>query len=185
MFNRYICCPAQKKLYWLNLSVNKKMMSIKNVLPLIFVVVFFGCNNANNETNKTEDTIIKESHEQASHHDEEHADTIALNKSAKWQTDESTRKHAAKLIAETNAFNTKGNADVSSYHAFAGDMQKELNGLISDCKVQGQNHEALHLWLEPVLKDVSDLKKINVADEGKHATEKLTNDINKVNQYFN
>ncbi|MEJ7626907.1 MAG: hypothetical protein WKF35_08590 [Ferruginibacter sp.] len=160
-------------------------MSIKNVLPLLFALLSFGCNNANNETNKTEDTVIKEIHEQASHHDEEHADALALNKGAKWQTDESTREHAAKLIAETNAFNTKGNAEVSGYHAFASDMQKGLNSLISDCKMKGKNHEALHLWLEPVLKDVSDLKKINVADEGKHATEKLTNDINKFNQYFN
>ena len=160
-------------------------MSIKTLFPLIFAVLFFGCNNANNEKNKTEDTVIKESHEHASDHDEKHADTIALDKGAKWQTDESTRKHAAKLIAETNAFNTKENADVSSYHAFADDMQKELNTLISDCKMQGENHEALHLWLEPVLKDVSDLKKINAAEAGIAATAKLTIDITKFNQYFN
>lgn len=160
-------------------------MSIRNVLPLLFALLFFGCSNAINETNKTEDTLIKESHEQAGDNHKEHADALTLNNGAKWQTDESTRKYAAKLITETNAFNTKANADESAYQAFAGDMQKELNSLISDCKMQGPNHEALHLWLEPILEDVSDLKKINVVDEGKHATEKLTADVNKFNQYFN
>lgn len=64
-------------------------------------------------------------------------------------------------------------------------MQKELNSLISDCKMKGPNHEVLHLWLEPVLKDVSNLKKINATDEGKQVTEKLTDDVEKFNQYFN
>lgn len=93
-------------------------------MPLLFVLLFFGCNNANNEAIKNEDIGIKESLEQAGDNRKEHADALALNNGAKWQTDESTRKHAAKLITETNAFNTKENADISAYHAFAGDMQK-------------------------------------------------------------
>ncbi|MEJ7736940.1 MAG: hypothetical protein WKF97_05895 [Chitinophagaceae bacterium] len=51
--------------------------------------------------------------------------------------------------------------------------------------MKGPNHEVLHLWLEPVLKDVSNLKKINATDEGKQVTEKLTDDVEKFNQYFN
>ncbi|MEJ7736941.1 MAG: hypothetical protein WKF97_05900 [Chitinophagaceae bacterium] len=76
-------------------------------MPLLFVLLFFGCNNANNEALKNEDIAIKESLEQAGDNRKENADALALNNGAKWQTDESTRKHAAKLITETNAFNTK------------------------------------------------------------------------------
>lgn len=160
-------------------------MSIRNVTPLLFALLFFGCNNANKETNITEDTAIKDSHEQVSDHHEEHVDALTLNNGAKWQTDESTHTHTSKLIADIDAFNAKANKDINTYQVFADDLQKELNSLIGDCKMQGPNHEALHLWLEPVLKDVSDLKKISVAEEGKRATEKLTADIKKFNQYFN
>lgn len=160
-------------------------MILKNTLTILFTLLLFGCNNSNKNSDKTGDTVIKDSHEQVSDHHEEPADALALNNGAKWQTDESTRTHTANLNADIDAFNAKENTDISTYHVFAGDLQKELNSLISDCKMQGPNHEALHLWLEPVLKDVSDLKKINVTEEGKHATEKLTADIKKFNQYFN
>lgn len=158
-------------------------MRIKNVLTFLFAAILFGCNHANNASNKTEDTSIKESHEHDN--EKEHGGNLALNNGAKWQTDVSTHTHAVKLITQADTFDTKTDEDVTLYHSVAADMQKELNSLVGDCKMKGPDHDALHLWLEPVLKDVSDLKKISATEEGKHAAEKLTGDVKKFNQYFN
>lgn len=60
-----------------------------------------------------------------------------------------------------------------------------MDGLIKDCKMKGPDHEALHLWLQPVLQDIKNLATTVSAEEGKEATEKLSRDIEKFNQYFN
>lgn len=159
-------------------------MSVKNILPLIFTVVFFGCNNTNNRTVKVKDNVEQESHQHEDDNHKEHGGGLALNNGIKWESDESTSKHAAKLIDETNAFNAKPHANVNAYHAFAGDLQNELNSLISDCKIKGPDHDALHLWLEPVLKDVDDLKKTQAASDAKELTEKLTEKIQMFDKYF-
>lgn len=161
-------------------------MKLRNGLMLLSALIFFACNNGAETTAKTGDTAVTEKHEEheADQH-EEHTGKLSLNNGAKWQTDESTRTHAVKLNADIGAFNAKADADISAFQSFAGDMQKELNSLVSDCKMKGPNHDALHLWLEPVLQDVSNLKKVTTIEEGKLGTEKLTNDVKKFNQYFN
>ena len=161
-------------------------MKYRSLIMLFLVTVFFACNNAPEKTEKVPGTNATEKPEEhANEGHDEHTSPLALNNNAKWQTDESTRTHALKLNADADAFTTKANADVAAYHAFAGEMQKELEALISDCKMQGPTHEALHLWLEPVLKDVNGLKKTTTIEDGKHAVEKFTDDVKKFNQYFN
>ena len=161
-------------------------MKCRSLMMLLIVPIFFACNNESDTSEKMADTLATEKQEEhATEGHEEHTSALALNNGAKWQTDESTRTHAAKLNAEVDAFNTKANADVAAYQAFASGMQKELNALISDCKMKGPEHDALHLWLEPVLKDVSDLKKVTTTEDGKRVAEKLTDDVKKFNQYFN
>lgn len=159
-------------------------MTLKNALPVLFTLLLFGCNNSNKNPVKAEDIAVKESHEHAVDNHKEPTGALALNNGIKWQSDESTRKHSANLVAETNAFNAKANADTNAYHAFAADMQKELNSLISDCRMKGPDHDALHLWLEPVMTDVNDLKKTGTVDEAKKVTEKLTDKVQMFDKYF-
>lgn len=145
------------------------------IIPLLALASFiYGCNPINNaaDRHKTE------------HHHQEHADELSLNKGTKWQVDENTRIHAAALIEKTDAFHKKTNADLTDYHLFAGDMQQEINRLVNDCKMKGEDHDALHRWLEPVLQDVSVLKETNSSGAGKQAAQTLTEKIKKFNQYF-
>ena len=157
-------------------------MSLKNLLPVLIALSLFACNNANEtgNSNPQQTEIVNEQ----TGAEETHGGKLSLNAGAKWQTDESTRVHAAKLNAAIDAFNKIENADLPAYHAFAAGMKNELGGLITDCKMKGADHDALHLWLEPVMKDVADLKKVTTIEEGKHTSERLTEDVRKFNQYF-
>lgn len=161
-------------------------MMIRNTLIVLFALFFFACNNAGKATDKITDSLTIENYDgHAGDHHEEHTSGLSLNNGAKWQADESTRIHAAKLNAEIRMFNKIENADVTAYQTFAADIQKELNSLVSGCKMKGADHDALHLWLEPVLKDVTDLKKASTADEGEQTVQRLTENVQKFNQYFN
>ena len=157
-------------------------MKIKIILTGLMAVSFLACNSENKagltSTAKTERTV------EHSNEEEDHAGGLSLNQGSKWQTDESTRFHAANLNTLVDEFHKKENADVESYHVFAATMQEELGGLVKDCKMKGADHEALHLWLEPVMKGVNDLKEAGTAEEGKHVGERLTINVQKFNQYF-
>lgn len=160
-------------------------MKSKSFLALLFVLFILSCNSTSDEDKKLDVATTENHSEQEAAHNAEHTKELSLNNGVKWQTDESTRTHVAKLNALIDAFNSKENADIASYHAFAGDMQKELNELIRDCKMQGADHDALHLWLQPVLQDVSKMKKVKATGEGKHLAEQITNNVKKFDQYFN
>lgn len=159
-------------------------MLLKNALLAFSIILFAACNNAT-EIEKATNITKVETHEvdTVSGHIE-YANTLSLRNGAKWQTDESTRTHAAQLNTQVTVFNEKENLDLPAYHSFAADMQKELNGLTNDCKMKGPEHEALHVWLEPVLKEVNNIKTATTLENAKQATEKLTENVQKFNQYF-
>lgn len=158
------------------------MMMTKKIVTGLMIFSFFACNQANQEGNgASAGTAPVEEHAPA---EETHAAELTLNKGSKWNTDESTRLHAANLMALTSAFNKKEVTSIAGYHSLAADLQKELGALVKDCRMKGADHEALHLWLSPVMKQTADLKAAVTPDEGKKITAHLTSDIQKFNQYF-
>lgn len=118
------------------------------------------------------------------HTQEETVKTLALNNGAKWQTDESTRQHATNLEAIVNSFQFNENTALDAYHQHAAGMQEELNQLIQDCRMKGPEHDALHLWLEPVLNDTKRLSETQDVAAAHAATQKLHEDTRKFPQYF-
>ncbi|CAN5745022.1 hypothetical protein BH10BAC3_BH10BAC3_09080 [soil metagenome] len=163
-----------------------KTLRFRHVIILALAPLVFSCKSSGDKTVKTVDTAITEKHqEHESDHEEAGASALSLNNGAKWQTDESTRTHVSGLMDSLHAFNAKPKADHNAYNAFALSMQREMDSLIKDCKMKGPDHEALHLWLHPVLQDIKDLGSTATADERKGATEKLRSDVEKFNQYFN
>lgn len=163
-----------------------KTVRFRHVIILALAPLLFSCNSSGDKTVKTADTAIKAKHkEHESGHEQLSASALSLNNGAKWQTDENTRIHVTRLIDSLHAFNAKPNSDHNAYHAFAASMQRDMDSLIRDCRMKGPDHEALHLWLHPVLQDIKDLVSTVTAEEGKESTAMLGRDIEKFNQYFN
>lgn len=158
-------------------------MQLKNVLLAFFIILFAACNNAA-ETEKVTNVTKVGMPETYAHEEHSEVATLSLNNGAKWQTDESTRTHAAKLNALVDDFTKSANPELNNYHAFAGTVQNELNGLINDCKMKGPEHDALHVWLEPVLKETNNIRTATTIENAKQATERLAQNVQKFNQYF-
>lgn len=158
-------------------------MQFKNVLLAFSLVLFAACNNAA-ETEKAMDVTKVETPGAHAHEEHHEATALSLNNGAKWQTDKNTRTHAAQLNALVDDFTKSTSAELNNYYAFADMVQDELNGLINDCKMKGPEHDALHVWLEPVLKETNNIKTATTIEGAKQATEKLTENVRKFNQYF-
>jgi hypothetical protein len=162
------------------------------MLPKLFLaaalmIVFTACNNADTTSANTE-TVHEHAqpHDTAMHnHEAKATHGLSLNNGAKWQTDESTRKHAATLNNMVGDFEKQTVKSLSAHHSFADKMQEALQQLINDCTMEGPDHNALHLWLEPVLNDVKHLKNTDNEEEAKNAATVLSEDVRKFNQYFN
>jgi hypothetical protein len=162
-------------------------MQPKLILFAAIMAMFTACNNAGS----TSESANAE-HESMHQHDattHEHsagaAHGLSLNNGQKWQTDESTRKHATKLNNMINDFEKQTDKSVPAHHSFADKTQEELQQLINNCTMEGPDHDALHLWLEPVLNDVKTLKNTASDEEAQTAAATLSGDVRKYNEFFN
>ena len=156
-------------------------MKLNKIIILLFIVSFYACNNSGSSTDKITDSVQDVP---AGDHTE-HASALSLNNGKKWKSDESTRNHVMKLSEMIRVFNGSAKNSSSDYQRFAAEIQTELDGLIRDCRMSGPDHDALHLWLEPILKQVAELKTDPAEEKAKEIVQALRKDVDLFNQYFN
>lgn len=106
------------------------------------------------------------------HETHEHAVHLTLNNGQKWKADAATNENVADMQNIVQQFAAGQHTNLPDYQILNSDLQKGLDKMIQECKMQGPDHDALHLWLEPLIKEVSELKKadnITNAEEAFHA----------------
>lgn len=155
-------------------------MKIRIFIVLIGIFVLTACNTANPPS----DVATDNAHSETVSEHMEPAATLTLNQGKKWLSDENTRNHVNKLSDILSAFSSKSRSGISEYQSLASDVQTELNGLIKDCKMSGPDHDALHIWLEPVLNSTAKLKDSQTMEDAEALVESLVKEINKFNTYF-
>lgn len=147
----------------------------KLFIPLFASFLLFACNNGNNKTT----TAGQEEHEHTS------ADTaLALNNGAKWKSDSITNHNVVMLKTVADNFRAKPFPSSTDYQLLGGDLAKSLDQLINQCKMSGPDHEALHKWLNPILKTTGVLKTITDTASGRAAFKSLDSRIDAFHDYF-
>ena len=155
------------------------------------LLILFLCTSllwACNDDNKS--TEIKNASEHADHkadssHQQktgEHA--LALNNGKKWDGDESTNQNVEALKSIITPFGQKENRTMEDYSVLAADLQAGLDKMVKECRMKGADHDALHLWLEPLMKDVADLKNSKTENEAASLFTKINEQVNIYNSYF-
>jgi hypothetical protein len=56
--------------------------------------------------------------------------------------------------------------------------------MIQECKMKGPDHDALHHWLEPLLKETNELKNAADTTAGKMIFQSLDKQIDAFHTYF-
>jgi hypothetical protein len=130
--------------------------------------VFLLLSCSNNSGGKEEEVRANKTTELENH-------KLELNNGNKWKLDEGTRKNIApiKLLLKDTT--------ISDFQKLAVKLQKQTDTLVSECKMKGDDHEALHRWLEKWLEDLKNLK--SGRDEQK-AYQSLQTDARKFDFYF-
>jgi len=146
----------------------------KPIYLVIVCVVFFACNQSSNKT------------EVKDHGIDEHAAItdmeLSLNNGNKWKADLITNNNVAGLKTIIDKFKIKTLPSVTDYQFLGTDLNSGLNKMIQECRMKGPDHDALHKWLEPVLKGSYQLKTISDTAVAR----KFFNSIDeRINAYYN
>jgi hypothetical protein len=137
------------------------MKNSSPILPLIGVILLaIGCQSH------------KQSHPEAQ---------IPLNNGKRWVTDEPTRRHATSLLelAETAA-----PVSLADFHAAGDSLQAELDNMFSDCRMTGPAHDALHVWLVPIVRQNAALDKAATVEDASRILAELKRQIAFFPVYF-
>ena len=63
-------------------------------------------------------------------------------------------------------------------------LQAGIDVMISECRMQGPDHDALHHWLEPLMEENKKLESATSLEQGKESFDFVNNQINIYSQYF-
>ena len=151
---------------------------MKNHLTiLLFASLLWACNDTLIE--KEEAVSVAEA---LHRHDD--APTLALNNEAKWKADENTNRNVAELEAVAGRFNRKESKIVADYAAAGNEWKTGLDKMIKECRMKGADHDALHKWLEPLLKKVNSLQQATTKVEASKLYNEICGQLSVYHQYF-
>lgn len=146
----------------------------KILFVLGFCAFLFACNQGSDKT---------ETDESADHvHDESVA--LTLNNGAKWKADSITNHNIVNLKTIADNFRIKPFPSMNDYQVLSGDLKNGLNQMIQECKMKGPDHDALHHWLEPVLKETNELKDAADTTAGHTIFKSIDKQIDDYHNYF-
>lgn len=165
-------------------------MKLKFFLLAFLLIAFVACSDTKTDIETSDDhatEAIEHSsdenmHDDHSHHS--HNEELTLNNGEKWQVDESTRHYAIVLNNIVDVYEKESDKSLNMQHQLADNMLEELNKLIKGCTMDGPDHDALHLWLEPVIDVTKELKQSTNEAEAKDVSIALFENVRKFNKFF-
>ena len=78
--------------------------------------------------------------------------------------------------------NDSSYADAAKRMQLYANLQSKIDRLVKQCSMNGAEHDALHVWLEKVMKDMKELKEENNNYSRVYA--ELKRDIERFNAFF-
>ncbi len=158
-----------------NLSISNRILSrnIALILLLGLHAILLSCKSNTGET---------EGHQTAN--GAEHIaepQGLILNNGVKWKSDQATMANvnAMKLIMDNSA-----PKNVEEFHMTADLLQTSVDKMISECRMGGADHDALHLWLEPLMEKTKELKTSESLDDLTLTHDWLADQVNLFYEYF-
>ena len=148
---------------------------------LLSATLLFACNQSSNKVEADEPAVEVDSH---AGDDAAQTTKLALNNGAKWKADSNTTRNAIELQAITTNFKTKQNPSINDYQALSGDFSNGLNKMVKECKMKGPDHDALHLWLQPVLKGNKELKAATDSSVAETTFKSINTQLDAYYTYF-
>ncbi len=152
----------------------EKRYSYPVIIILAMVVsVFFACNSHDHHAHD-------DGHDH-SHEGQGVGTELTLNNGAKWKADANTNTNVETL---KTILAQAAPASVEEYHATGAELQASITKMITECRMQGPDHDALHLWLEPLINTNKKLQGVASVEEGAEILSAIQAQLDKYTQYF-
>jgi len=155
----------------------------KIMILCLSVSTLLACNNSTETSTVNEEQIQEQ--EQSVATETEHAATIeglALNNGVKWDGDEATNNNVKNL--ETILQDFQPSSNIGDYESLANNLQTGLDKMISECRMKGADHDALHAWLEPLIVKVKNLKTTTDVSVAEASTQDIKEHVQIYHTYF-
>ena len=151
---------------------------MKKILPIFCLLFIFSCNQgSDSSTLATNDSISPAEHASDQ-------PSLTLNNGNKWKADTITNRNVLELKTLADNFRIKPIRTVQDYQLVGNDLKAGIDTMINQCKMKGDDHEALHHWLEPVLKNVNDLKNTTDTSVGRKLFSTIDGQLDNYKNYF-
>lgn len=148
------------------------MKQIKFLLACASLLI--ACNQSNDKTGDN----LQTGHEQ-------HQDTsLSLNNGARWKTDTVTNQNVIRLKTTADMFRVQPFPSINNYQILGNDLSNDVDTLIQQCKMKGEEHEALHKWLEPILNLSGQLKNSTDTSAARQIFRSLDSRIDAYSNFF-
>ena len=98
--------------------------------------------------------------------------------------DETTNNNVSDLRGIVDNFRKKPSHSANDYQTLSTDLNNALNKMIQQCKMTGPDHEALHHWLGPILKETNELKNITDTTIAGSTFKSINTRLDVYNNYF-
>lgn len=115
---------------------------------------------------------------------QEEAVQLSLNNGAKWKADTATNQRVQELKVIVENFKIKPSPALNDFTGLGNDVNNTLQKMIKGCTMSGADHEALHHWLEPLLKRTKELQSISDIDTAREKYHFIDTQINEYQTYF-
>ncbi len=152
------------------------------MIRILTILLLAGCLSCNSQSSsESKEAIAKDT---GLHENNNSSEKLALNSGAKWKADSTTNNNVKNLLAIIEVFRSGADKSLTGYKKAADNLQQGLDKMISECKMQGPDHDALHKWLEPLIGQVATLKQASTEVGADKLFEAIHAHVNLYTQYF-
>lgn len=109
---------------------------------------------------------------------------LTLNNGKKWKADTLTSRNVVALKTMVNMFGVEPYPSANNYQVLGNDMTNGFNKMIKECKMSGPDHDALHLWMEPIIKESNQLKTITDTIQARQLFKSIKERVDNYPAYF-
>ena len=156
------------------------MKNIKKILSIIAIAgLLLACNSNKEQGKNTGPESASDQHEHS-----ENGSELVLNNGAKWKADSVTNNNVTDLHTIADNFRILPSPSAGEYQILSNDLNNALNKMIKECKMTGPDHDALHQWLEPVLKETNELKNVSDTATARKSFKDIGQRIDQYHNYF-
>lgn len=149
---------------------------MKKLLSVLFISMLLSCNNTDYDN--------KEKGIEDQHQNYGENKMLELNNGVKWQADSSTNNNVSNLQSVIKNFYDTNNVSLPAYNAAAVQLQLGVDKMIRECKMKGPDHDALHLWLVPLMQEVKELNRAVTIEDATRTFAAIDQQVNRYTQFF-